>query len=295
VGKGWSILFGVVFLASFGSFAVSPWIAGWWLPRNIASFGGEVDYLFYVILGFTGFFFVLTEVILIYTMFCYAHVPGRKSEYSHGNHQLELLWTLVPAAILLFIAFAQVRTWERIKYQAQMPEPDVIIQVTARQWEWRIRYPAPDKGTNSIKPPNPRDWAEYPQADDLHVVNEVHTWKDANLKLYLKTQDVIHSFFLPNLRLKQDALPGKTIPVWFRATEDNMIKKNGVWVHNEDLPPGSATFELACAELCGSRHYAMRGRLCVHPTEEDYRAWLKQALEAQTSYKPETPVALNQD
>ncbi len=65
-----------------------------------------------------------------------------------------------------------------------------------------------------------RHWADHPQIDDVHLVNELHTWKGADVKIYLKTQDVIHSFFLPNLRLKQDALPGKTIPMWFRVSED---------------------------------------------------------------------------
>lgn len=295
MGKGWSILFAVVFVGAFGSYAAAAFVPGWWLPKNIASFGGEVDYLFYVILGLTGFFFALTELILIYTMWRFAYNPNRKADYTHGNHRLELLWTVVPAAILLFISFAQIRTWEQIKYQAQMPEPDMFAQVTGKQWEWRIRYPAPEH----IKPDNPRDWAESPEADDVHVVNELHTWKDANLKIYLKTQDVIHSLFLPNLRLKQDALPGKTIPVWFRATESNMIKNGNKWIHDETMGAGAATYEIACAELCGGRHYAMRGRLCVHPSESDYRAWLEQALKEQKSFKPEsqaaTPVALNQD
>ncbi len=297
MGKGWSILFGLVFLGCLGSFIAAPFISGWWLPKNIASFGGEVDYLFYVILGFTGFFFVLTEVILVYTMWRFAYVPGRKSEYTHGNHRLEMMWTLVPAAILLFIAFAQIRTWEVIKYWATMPGASgatetkglVIAQVTARQWEWRIRLPA-----EPLPPGTYRDWAEYPQSDDVHLVNELHTYLNADTKIYLKTQDVIHSFFLPNLRLKQDALPGKTIPMWFKATQANMVKQGSEWYHDEKLnfAEGEPTFEIACAELCGSRHYAMRGRLCVHPSREDYEAWLKHKLELQKSYKPEPAPAL---
>jgi cytochrome c oxidase subunit II len=292
VEKGWSILFGVVFLGCLGSFVVAAFIPGWWLPKNIADFGGQVDSLFYIILGLTGFFFVLTEVVLIYTMWRFAYNPARKAEYTHGNHRLELVWTLVPAAILLYISFAQIGTWERIKYQASAPDPQVFAQVTARQWEWRIRQPSLDNmkelapNSDNKKPKNSRDWAEFPEADDVYLVNELHTWKDANVKIYLKTQDVIHSFFLPNLRLKQDALPGKTIPVWFKATESNMVKKDGKWVHDESLPAGSPTFELACAELCGSRHYAMRGLLCVHPTPEDYKEWLEYTREQQKSYVP---------
>ena len=89
------------------------------------------------------------------------------------------------------------------------------MQVTAHQWEWRIRYTEEVTKTDA----EGRAWAESPEIDDLRLPNELHTWKDANTRIYLKTQDVIHSFGLPNLRLMQDALPGKTIPMWFKATE----------------------------------------------------------------------------
>lgn len=140
MGKAWSVLFGAVFLASFGLFLVAPFIPGWWLPRNVSSFGGEIDVLFYVILAMTGFFFVLTEGVLIYNMWQFAHVPERKAEYVHGNHRLELFWTAIPAVLLLFIAIVQIRTWEHIKYLARFPEAnaadpskqlDQVLQVTA--------------------------------------------------------------------------------------------------------------------------------------------------------------------
>src|SRR5262249_24601717 len=147
VGKGWSCFFGAVL---FGTFIIWPAsvMFGWWLPENVASFGGDVDQLFYLILGFTTFFFVLTEMVLVYAMWKFASptqkigdATDQKSIYTHGNHRLEILWTVVPAAILLFIAVAQVSVWERIKYQKSMPSPDLTIGVMARQWEWRMRYP----------------------------------------------------------------------------------------------------------------------------------------------------------
>ena len=71
--------------------------------------------------------------------------PITNRDYVEGNHRLEMLWTIVPAGILLFIAIAQINAWERIKYQAKMPDPDLIVQVTARQWDWTLRYPADDE------------------------------------------------------------------------------------------------------------------------------------------------------
>lgn len=292
--KGWSIFFGVVLLATFLlCVAAAMPFTHWWLPKQVSSFGGSVDDLFYVILGFTGFFFVLTEAILVYAMWRYAYNPARKAVSVEGNHKLELAWTIVPAILLLYIAFAQVRTWEDIKYQSRMPQPKLVMQVTARQWEWRMRYPADLTLTGgrtndeAAQEAARRGWAEMPQFDDLRLPNEVHTWKDANVKIYLKTLDVIHSFFLPNMRLKQDALPGKTIPVWFSAKESNVSfdkdfdKTTGRWRE----PTAEQDWELTCAELCGGGHYRMRGRLYVHPDEGDFRRWLEYMKAKQDEHK----------
>src|SRR5262249_38236431 len=144
--KWWSILFGAVNLAALLLFVVSPFVHGWWLPKDVSTFGYEVDWLFYAILAVTGFFFILTEVIMVYCLWRYTTAPGRKAQYVHGNHRLEWFWTTVTAVILLFVAFSQVSAWERIKYQSQMPGMpgmDAIehtVTVSARQFEWRIRY-----------------------------------------------------------------------------------------------------------------------------------------------------------
>src|SRR5262249_59741207 len=114
----------------------------------------------------------------------------------------------------------------------------------------------------------------------------------AKVFVHLRTQDVIHSFFLPNLRLKQDALPGKTIPVWFAVTEHNTEYDPNLkrWVQ---MARSDMIWELACAEFCGTRHSMMRGKLYVHKDKADYLAWLKQAEAEQNSHQaaPTTPVA----
>lgn len=289
--KGWSVFFGIVLLGTFLIWIVAPFF-GWWLPENVSSYGGGVDNLFYVILGFTTFFFVLTEVILVYAMWRFAERPGERSVYTHGNHKLELAWTAVPAAILLFIAFAQIGVWERIKYQSRMPSPDLTVSVLARQWEWRMRYPRDngvfqidtEKGKEGVAAAHRkgRGWAENPQIDDVHATNELHAWKDANVKVWVRTLDVLHSFTLPNLRLKQDTLPGKTIPMWFQAQKANcrFDPKTGKLIESGNKKDA---WEIACQELCGGRHYAMRGRLYVHETKESYEAWLEHARKHQQS------------
>lgn len=284
--KLWSVLFAVVILAEVILVLVTP-AAGWGLPKDVSSYGFEVDNLFHLILAITGIVFLLTEGLLVYYMYRYGSEPGRKAVYVHGNHKLEFAWTLVPAVVLLFIAFAQVGAWERIKYVSRMPEPDHAIEVSARQFEWRVRYP-------HTKPATPEAWARKPEFDDVHRVNEVHVWKDANVKVYLKTRDVIHSFFLPNLRIKQDALPGKTIPVWFKATQANTTRVGENWVSGYRFDEASKEWkqdpeylwELACAELCGWGHYKMQGLLYVHESEADYKAWLEHAAAEERYPKP---------
>jgi cytochrome c oxidase subunit 2 len=280
VQKWWSVYFGGVLLADFALCVAAVFVKGWWLAPNVASFGWDVDKLFYIILAFVTFFFVLTEANLVYSMWRFAYQPGRKATYVEGNQRLEWFWTIVPAGILLYIAFAQVKTWADIKYQLRMPKPDQIVQVTAQQWQWWMRYPK-DVVRNEEQA---LVWAETPEADDLRLGNELHTWKGANVKIYLRTQDVIHSLFLPNLRLKQDALPGKTIPMWFQVTDSNGKWDDDKKAWAQDSDP-KKEWEIACAELCGARHYAMRGRLYVHPDQENYKAWLKHALAEQNARK----------
>lgn len=329
--KGWSIFFGVVLMATFLIWFAAPFF-GWWLPENISSVGGQVDNLFYAILGLTTFFFVLTEVVMVYAMWAFAdRGPGTKAVYSHGNHTLEVVWTAIPAALLLGIAIVQIGVWERIKYQSRMPSPDITVSVLARQWEWRMRYPLDNvpfaftgDGQKSSAHLKGRLWAENPNIDDVHATNELHAFKDANVKIWLRTSDVLHSFTLPNLRIKQDTLPGKTIPMWFKAEKSNCrfvvrekatgkvaaltfdsdskqvkFKDQPIETQLADLRAEVETsgvktdsWEIACQELCGGRHYAMRGKLYVHDDEKSYYAWLQFTRGAQKARSLETAVSL---
>jgi cytochrome c oxidase subunit 2 len=347
----WSLLFAVVMLACLVLFIVSPMV-GWWLPLQASHHAQSIDFLFYVILWITGFFFVLTEALLVVFMFRYAAEPGQKrvpapADQAHpappgglfvmakniirDEHRLEMLWTIVPAVILLYIAFAQIGAWADVKYQSRMPQfdakgdekPPIQMEVTARQWEWRIRYPSPHSMDGWKKKDSAKEaaaWARRPQYDDIFLVNEIHTWKDQPTLIHLKTVDVIHSFFLPQMRVKQDALPGKTIPVWFTPKLYNTKRheqytksdtqppdekhqwtlrdgkktdKGYAWVawedgydpeHGEFNPKGPMIWELNCAELCGAFHYRMIGRVYVHENEADFRLWLETAYRRQNDY-----------
>ncbi len=288
--------------------------------------------MFDIILFITGFFFFLTEGIFVAFLWLYTSSPEGKPPISentatagylkpitgflHNQHRIEMAWTLVPAVILLYIAFAQVNTWAEIKYASrhQSPEwskdrkdpekvPTLQIGVSARQFEWRMRYPSVERFRKwkMDKPENKADYDSFgkvPQADDIRViVNELHIWQDQPVMIHLTTRDVIHSFNLPNFRVKQDALPGKMIPIWFRTIDPKLHKTyNCKWdaskgryvdginpetgeIDNKDDPkkPNRYIYDIPCAELCGWGHYRMIGRVFVHENEGDFLKWLEYA------------------
>ncbi|MFO0866749.1 MAG: hypothetical protein U0744_19270 [Gemmataceae bacterium] len=286
MGKFWSFLFGITMVACIGLFVVAPF-AGWWMAEPNSLHASRVDNLFYVILAVTGFFFILTEGILVAFMWKYeakpnynpadaakADLPGLIKPLANvfnTPHKIEVAWTLVPAAILLYVAIAQISTWADIKYLSRMEkqikagDTPIVCDVSARQFEWRVRYPNTARFKTIQDKKDKKDWEKFsPHYDDLHVVNEVHAVKNKPILVHLSTRDVIHSFNVPHMRVKQDALPGKMIPVWFtpiNANVDKDGKETKVW-------------EIPCAELCGWGHVRMVGRLYVHETVEDYKTWL---------------------
>ena len=226
-----------------------PW-QGWWLPPQLSTFADEIDHLFNLILVITAIAFIATQLVLAYCLFRFGE-GDRKATFQHGHHTLELVWTVVPALILIFIAFYQLRAWAEIKYVSKFPEEAMakpVARVTARQFEWRVRYPGPD--------------GEFDTLDDLEVVNELHVPLGEPTVINLRSMDVLHSFWIPMFRIKQDAVPGMEIPVWFEPTE-------------------ASVYDLVCAELCGWGHYKMRGQVTVHQDRADFESWLEEAREKQ--------------
>ena len=214
-----------------------------WLPEDVSTFGHEIDSLFYLIYYITGVAFILVTVLMLLFLVMYRERnDGRRATYSHGNTTLEIIWTVIPAAIFIALSFMSVNTWAKVKRHA--PESDFEIAVAAKQFNWEVSY----RGADGI----------LGTEDDVKFDNDIHVPVNKVVRVQLSAKDVIHSFFLPNLRLKQDAVPGRTILVWFEATK-----------------PGK--YELPCAELCGFGHSGMKGWLYVH-TPEEYKKWADEKL-----------------
>ena len=231
---------------------------GAWLPENYSVAGKTIDHLFYLLCWISAVIFIGTGIVIGWVLWRYDHRRQERALYFSHNFKLEMVWTVIPALILVFIAFYQMNAWATAKMQRPTDESGKhkapIAEVTGRQFEWRIRY----AGENGIL---------YDQ-DDILTVNELHVPVDEDVVLVIKSEDVLHSFFLPNLRVKQDVVPGLKQLTWFRAD------RQGV-------------YDIVCAELCGWGHYKMRGRLIVEPRDK-YEKWLAEQYEAQqaTEFTP---------
>ncbi|MFO0910533.1 MAG: cytochrome c oxidase subunit II [Isosphaeraceae bacterium] len=260
----WSILFALAAVFAIGAFVYAPFSPDWWLPNapqsawqvgqageqyhTVSSSGRDIDSLFLIILWITGITFVGTQIALVWVAWRYVDGPGRIATYFHGSQRLEVVWTIIPAAILVFIALYQMGTWANIKFRSAMPKVQPLAEVTARQFQWVIRYAGPD--------------GKLRTSDDLFAVNDLHFVRGKTALIQLRSSDVLHSFFLPQMRIKQDAVPGLTIPVWFDCDR-------------------SGSYELVCAELCGWGHYKMRGKVTVHETQSEFDEWQTKALAEQ--------------
>jgi len=247
VNKFWSVFFTGAAILAVAFFALGPQF-GWWFPGAAASpLGRQIDDLFYLILVITAVTFIGVHAVLGYILWKFSGSAGKRSQFQHGSHALEVVWSIVPAGILLFIALYQMDVWAAYRMKSRFdPEAmaNPIAEVSARQFEWRIRYPAPGKVLQ-----------DSPQPDDLYTVNDLHVPAGRPVVIKLKGADVLHSFFLPHLRIKQDAVPGLLIPVWFEASQPKV-------------------YDLVCAELCGWGHYKMRGQLTAQ-TDADFQKYLQ--------------------
>ena len=216
-----------------------------WLPENISLEGLEIDYLFYVSYYLTAVTFVLVAAAMVAFLILYRSRPGVRAKYTHGNTTLEIIWTVVPAVILLVFIFMSQASWARLKLNPPA-NPDLRVEVTGKQFNWIVRYPGPD--------------GKFGTPDDVTLDNQLNVPVNKQVLITLKGEDVIHSFFIPQARMKQDVVPGREIPLWFTLTK-----------------PGK--YEIPCAELCGFGHSGMKGEVVVH-TPESYQAWVEKTWAA---------------
>lgn len=263
-------------------------------PLAAASDHGEdIDSLFNWTLFFTGIVFVITQILLFWFSYKYRTMPGRKAMFQPHNNTLEIIWTVVPAVVMTFLVVNGLVVWNEI-----MAEPSgeyLEIEATGYQFAWDIRYPGADnklatKNFRLIDPAtNPLgiDWSDDKSIDDVILTgaDKIVLPVDTTVRVRITSKDVLHNFYLPHFRVKMDAIPGlPTFFVFRPITTTKEFRKNlknyPEWrtPYDPEDPESKERwemfdYELACAELCGKSHYAMR-RIVEIVTREEYNEWM---------------------
>lgn len=203
---------------------------------------GNVDALFIFLLIISGLMTGLIFVAVVYFAARYRHRKGVPAEQIEGSIALELTWTIIPLGVFLVI-FA----WGAVVFfkSRTPPRGATEVYVVAKQWMWKLEH-----------------------AEGQREINELHVPVGRDVKLIMTSQDVIHSFFVPAFRMKQDVVPGRYAVVWFRATK-----------------PG--TYHLFCAQYCGTQHSGMIGSIIVMEPAQ-YAAWMSSSSNAPLSVAGET-------
>jgi cytochrome c oxidase subunit 2 len=237
------------------------WAKIWWFPPAISDFGHEIDSQFARTFLITGVVFVAAQFGLAYAIFKFRD-HGQKATYFEGNNTMEIVWTLATIVLFVGLGLYARNAWAEVHFMGAAPGA-LQIEVTAQQFVWNFRYAGPDGKFGREKPelvsastgnPVGLDPADPASKDDI-VSPVIAVPAGREVELIIRSQDVTHAFYVRELRLKQDAVPGMEIHMHFNATV-----------------PGD--YEIACAELCGLGHYRMHSMLTVMP-EADFEKWEK--------------------
>jgi cytochrome c oxidase subunit 2 len=207
-----------------------------------STYAQSIDHLFLLIAALVGFWLIVAEVVLFTLVFKFRAKDGRPTRHITGDEKELHRWITIPHMLVILcdiaIIIPAIIVWYNIK-QA-MPPADQTVRVYAQQWAWSFQEAGPD--------------GAFDTADDLRTVGELHVAVNTTYRFELMSRDVIHSFAVPAFRLKQDALPGRTIIGWFR-------------------PNRVGVYDIQCTQMCGLGHALMAGRVIVE-TPQDHAAWL---------------------
>jgi cytochrome c oxidase subunit II len=239
-------------------------IKKWWLPAGASAAAAGIDHHFVVTFILMGIVFVAAQVLLGYFAWRYRdRTSAAPARYTHGNNTLEIIWTVLTAILFIGLNLASESIWASERFRPAQ-QGALQVEVTGMQFAWYFRYAGPDGKFGGTKPEliDPTAGGESavgldpndPASKDDVVSGVMYAPVNREVELILRAHDVIHSFFIPAMRFKQDAVPGLAIHMHF-------------------TPISTGDYEIACAELCGLGHYKMHGMLKV-VSQEEFDKWL---------------------
>ena len=263
------ILAVVLLLLAVGSVVfhfMSPW---WWTP--IASNWSYIDSTILITFWITGVAFVILICFVAYCVFRFRHKEGREAHYEPENKRLEWWLTIATSLGVAGLLAPGLVVWKDF---VTVPAGASEIEVMGQQWQWSFRLPGKDGvlGTSNaalVSAENPfglnRD-DPHAQDDVLIQAADLHLPVGKPIKVLLRSQDVLHNFYVPEFRAKMDLIPGMVTYFWFTPTR-------------------TAKFDVLCFELCGTGHYTMRGSVVVED-EAAFKTWLSQQTAFRDTQQP---------
>lgn len=207
-------------------------IANWFMPSGSSTIAGEVDALFYFLVYGSIFFFGIVTFLLVFFSVRYRRRSGDADSVTDGkahDTKLEILWSVIPTIFVVIVFFWGFRVYMKMSI---VPADAMEVKVTGQKWFWTFDYP-----------------------DGQNTLNELVVPVDRPVKLLMSSRDVIHSFFVPNFRIKKDVLPNRYSIIWFEATD-------------------VGNYDLFCTEYCGDGHSDMIGKVRV-VSDREYQEWLE--------------------
>lgn len=264
-----------------------PIAAKHFLPEASSVHGKETDSLFWITITVVTLMFLFTNAALFWFAFKYQYKQGRKVVFFADDHKLELIWTAVPAVIMTVLVLYGALVWNRAMMQ-EPPKDVQVVEVMGKQFAWQVRYPGKDGklGKYDFRLTNDATGNEFgidfedKNSEDDFLPREIHIPVNKPVLLKIRARDVLHSVFMPHFRVKMDAVPGMPTQFMFTPTKTTVDMR-------ASLGNPNFNYELACTEVCGKGHFAMR-YLIVVDDEPDYNKWLaeqKPFLEEKPEFK----------
>ncbi|HET9478672.1 MAG TPA: cytochrome c oxidase subunit II [Pyrinomonadaceae bacterium] len=230
----------------------------WWFPEGISQHAPAYDRQFLITILVVGISFAAAQLALGWAVWKFRDTgkPGDRAIYTHGSNRLEVVWTVITAIVFISLAVMGQSVWASLRLH-DAPPGSYTVEAVAQQFQWNFHYAGADNKFGRTDPSLIDDGTlnfvgldpEDPASRDDAVTAALAIPVNRPVELRLRSKDVIHNFWVPHLRFKQDLVPGMEIKVNFRA--DRVGK-----------------YELACAELCGQLHFKMKSYMLVLPDDE---------------------------
>ena len=282
--------------ALFGVFLYGLMIFSFWkysvilLPKAASIEGESYDTLYAVTMLLILFVQVVTQFLLFYFAFKYRGINGRKALFYADSHKLEMIWTIIPAVVLAGLVLYGLSVWNNVMDSSDAENP-LIIEVYAKQFQWEARYAGEDNelglaNVRNIKGINTMgvDMSDLNSLDDVPV-RELRLPKGRKVIFKFRSQDVLHSAYMPHFRAQMNCVPGMVTQFAFtpsmtteemRLNDETIAKVEGINKIRAEKGEDLYEFDylLLCNKICGSSHYNMQMKIIVEE-EADFNAWLK--------------------